>query len=47
MLTWNEKFDKFVGHFSKYQDQTYINKESDNAIKVIDSDVGRRVGFNY
>ncbi len=44
--TWNEKFDKYVNHFTKYQDPASVDKVQENGIKVIDSDIGRKVGFS-
>ncbi len=46
MQTWNFRFDQFVGHYSDYHDKDDFMKEPENFIKVIDSDMGRKVGFN-
>lgn len=37
--------EKYVGHYSKYQDPTSFKNESKNFIKVIDSDISRKVDF--
>ncbi len=46
MHSWNEDFDKFVAHFTKYQDLTDADNQPENHIKVIDSDISRNVGFH-
>jgi len=43
--TWNSEFDKYVGHFSKYQNILDPQAEPKSFIKVIDSDIGRNVDF--
>jgi uncharacterized cupin superfamily protein/GNAT superfamily N-acetyltransferase len=42
---WKTEFDRYIGHFSKYQNASDHQAEPKNAIKVIDSDFGRNVGF--
>ena len=42
---WKSEYDPYVGHFSKYQANSDMDKPPENAIKVIDSDFGRNVGF--
>ncbi len=46
MNSWNQKFDKFVGHFTQYQDRSQLDTPAENAIKVIDTDIGRRLEFS-
>jgi uncharacterized cupin superfamily protein/RimJ/RimL family protein N-acetyltransferase len=46
MNSWNKNFDKLIGKSTKHQDSSEFNKEPKDAIKVIDSDIGRNVGFN-
>jgi uncharacterized cupin superfamily protein/predicted acetyltransferase/predicted N-acetyltransferase YhbS len=43
---WNTKFDKYVGHYSKYQDAFKTSEIPKDFIRVIDSDIGRKVDFN-
>jgi uncharacterized cupin superfamily protein/RimJ/RimL family protein N-acetyltransferase len=43
---WNSEFDQYVGHYSKYQETSNSLAISQNFVRVVDSDIGRNVGFN-
>ncbi len=45
-MNWNDEFNRFVGHYSKYQDLSGRDQPAENFIKFIDADIGRKVDFN-
>jgi len=44
-MEWNPKFDRFVGHFSMYQEDASSSDVGPDRIHVVDSDIGRNVDF--
>lgn len=44
-MEWKSEFDRFTGHYSKCQDSLGQGSEPGRFIKVIDSDIGRKVDF--
>lgn len=45
MTEWNEELDPYIGHFTKYQNNSNSEKDPENKVKFIDSDIGRNVGY--
>lgn len=45
MTEWNEKYDRYVGHYSMYQEKVDTGSIPASRILVVDSDIGRKVDF--
>ena len=44
-MEWKSEFDRFTGDYSECQDSLGQGSEPVSFIKVIDSDIGRKVDF--